>query len=181
MKLLLLEAMPGIGRSIHEQLTAAGHLVSTCHDSETNGPCRSVSAGADCPLNSPVDLAVVVRPDGMADTLLEMGAVCAERHRIPVMWIDPATGAHPDDRVRIAAAAGHDRIEAAYATVVRIALGRPAAGVEARRDPDRVQITVNLPQPADPATRATVADQARVAVRNYDPFVRTIDVSVTAG
>lgn len=180
MKLLLVESQPGIGRSLQEDLTAAGHHVATCYDAETNGPCRSVSCSAECPLDSHVDLAVVVRPDGGADTLFEMGAVCAERHRIPVVWIDPAAAVDAEERFRTAVAAGQDRIEVAYATAVRIALGHPGAAVEATRDPDRVQITVTTPDPCDATTRASVADRARAAVRSYDPFVRTIDVSVTS-
>lgn len=180
MKLLLVESQPGIARTLTTQLTDAGHDVVMCSDEVGDGPCRSVADGAACPLHEHVDLTLVAKPEAGVDTLLEMGAVCAERHRIPVVRVDPDACADPADFVRRAAAAGKDRVEAQYAAVVRADLADLGATVEATRESGRVQIVVGVGPTADSATRSRAADRARAAVRNFDPFVRSIDVSVTS-
>jgi CheY-like chemotaxis protein len=180
MKVLLVESQPGNARTMKEQLRTAGHEVVMCSDDAWDGPCRSVADASACPLHEHVDLAVVAKPEEGPDTLLEMGAVCAERRRIPVVRLDPQTCADPVQFLTRAAAGGKDRMEAAYAAVVRADLGdlHLHATVEATREPDRVQIVVGFAEAADAATRSRAADRARAAVRTFDPFVRSIDVSV---
>ena len=178
MELLLVEAQPGKALLLRDRLTAAGHHVESCTDEDTGGPCRSVSVGVECPLRRHVDLAVVARGEGVDDSLFEMGAICAERHRVPVMCIDPA---EPDalDQIRVAAASGKDRLEARYAAEVRSALSEHGViTVEAERQPDRVHVTVGV-LASDARARAAVADRVREVVRRFDRYVSTIDVSVT--
>jgi hypothetical protein len=181
MKLLLLESHPDLAATLKDELEQAGHEVATCSDADTGGPCRSVVSAGACPLATTyVDLAVVARRLHDADTLLEMGAVCAERHRSPVIHIDPTIPTVDVAGVVVrAAAAGKDRVEAAYSAAVRARLDRPGTLVQSVRGPDSVRIEVVLDpdDAADPGRRAWVADRARAAVREYDPFVRTIDVS----
>lgn len=178
MRLLLVESQPGIARSINEQLQRAGHDVVTCSDEHGDEPCRSVAEGSACPLHAHVDLTVVAKAADSVDTLLEMGAVCAERYRIPVVRLDPATCVDPVEFVQRSAAVGKARTEAEYAAAVRDALVDLDASVEATRDPDRVSVVVGLHDPSDATERSRAADRARAAVREFDPFVRSIDVSV---
>lgn len=180
MKLLLIESRPGVATDLRCELEHAGHDVSSCYDADTNSPCRGVHEPSSCPLESRhVDLAVVARPRGEPDSLFEMGAVCAERHRSPVIHVDPTIPPRDVDTiVRRAAAAGKDRIEAAYSAVVRAALSsKPVTTVETSREPARVQVTLSVDS-SDPHIRARLADNARAAVRAFDPFVSVIDVAV---
>ena len=180
MKFLLVESQPGNARIMKDRLRTAGHEVVMCSDDAWDGPCRSVADAGACPLHEHVDLAVVAKPEQGADTLLEMGAVCAERRRIPVVRLDPQSAVDPVQFLTRAAAGGKDRMEAAYAAVVRHDLDglHLHATVDATREPGRVQIVVGLSDAADAATRSRAADRARAAVRVFDPFVRSIDVSV---
>ena len=133
---------------------------------------------ADCPLNSRVDVVVVARESGAPDLLYEMGAVCAERRRVPVVGLAPDTS---DDVVELAvagAAAGLDRLEARYAAAVRIALGADVMSVEASRGPRGVTVSVLAPTDIDGRQRTMLADRARQAIRAFDSFVAVIDISV---
>ncbi len=179
MNLLVVESRTGIATEMIERLQQAEHEVVMCADAQSDGPCRSVRTPADCPLNSHVDLCVVVRACDESDSLLEMGAVCAERHRTAVVRVDPANVPDVDLFVRRAAAAGRDIAEAEYASIVREALSDAEAKVEAERSPGRVLIRLVLPDRFDRAQRAALADRARAVIRDFDVFVPTIDIAVT--
>jgi hypothetical protein len=178
MKVLMVESQLGIADKLSTVLAEAGHQVLSCADEITDGPCRSVDNPGECPLHQRVDIAVVVRPEGSPDTLLEMGAVCAERHRIPVVHVDPSTTGDVGRLVHNALAAGRDRIEAAYAAAVRAALASDQASVEVGGDSSRIWVRVGLPASGDHGPVWSIADRARTAIRGYDPFVRSIDVSI---
>ena len=180
MKVLLLEAQPAIESTVARTLRDAGHELVRCDDELDGGPCRAVRCDADCPLNSPVGVAVLARESGTPHLLYEMGAVCAERHRVPVVRVDPNKF---DDVVELAvagAAAGLDRLEARYAAAVRTALGADVLAVEASRAPDCVTVSVLAPMGIDWRHRTMLADRARRTIRAFDPFVAVIDIGVTA-
>ena len=179
MKLLLVESTPGIATNIRAELERADHLVATCYDADGDSPCIGVAHPARCPfVRGHVDLALVVRRAGEPDSLLEMGAVCAQRHRRPVVHLDPTIPSADVTRVvRHSAAAGNDRMEAAYSAAVRWALDSPTTLVESSRGQDSVRVALTV-DTADATQRARLADVARAAVREYDPFVRVIDVAV---
>ena len=180
MKVLLLEAQPAIESTVARTLHAAGHEIVRCYDEIDGGPCRAVRNDADCPLSRHVEVAVVARGSGTPDLLYEMGAVCAERRRVPVVRVAPDTS---DDVVELAvagAAAGLDRLEARYAAAVRLALGADVLAVEASRGPRSVTVSVLAPTDIDGRQRTMLADRARQAVRAFDSFVAVIDISVTA-
>ena len=180
MKVLLLEAQPAIESTVARSLLDAGHELVRCYDELDGGPCRAVRHDADCPLSSRVGVAVVARESGTPDLLYEMGAVCAERRRVPVVRVDPNTS---DDVVELAiagAAAGLDRLEARYAAAVRTALGADVLAVEASRAPDGVTVSLLAPMDIDWRQRTMLADRARRAIRAFDSFVVLIDIAVTA-
>ncbi len=178
MRLLLIESRPGTGSAIEADLIAQGHDVSSCND-DHGGPCRGVADHRECPMEAHLDLTIVARSGTAERSLNEMGAVCAAQHRIPLVEIDvdDPTGELPS--VAVANAVATRRVEAGYATAIRVELGTVPAMVDVRREPNRVHATIQIPQrEATQARLSAVADRARHAVREHDPFVSCIDVSV---
>jgi hypothetical protein len=178
MKLLLIESTPGNATAIESDLVAEGHEVLTCND-DHGGPCRGVDHHADCPMEQHIDMAIVTRSPGSTHTLAEMGSVCAARHRVPLVEVDPADVADDMPSVTVANALASRRVEAGFAAAIRQELGHVAAIVDVRREIDRIHVTVQVPaSEGTPAKLSNVADRARHAVREHDQFVRVVDVAV---
>lgn len=178
MKVLLIESSPSVGDEVRKQLGAEGHEVFHCAH-EDGGPCRGVDNHAECPLEQSVDLAILTRPAAASHTLAEMGSVCAERHRVPLVVVDPAELADELPTVSVAHAVAQRVVESGFAAVVRREISHLPTVVDVRRLADRVVVHVQIPASQDtPAARSAAADRARFAVRTHDPFVQTIDVSV---
>lgn len=178
MKLLLIESTPGNATGIGADLTADGHEVVTCAD-EHGGPCRGISQHAECPMESHIDLTIVAREHGSARTLAEMGSVCAARHRVPMVEVDPAQVDDEFPSVTVAGALAKRAIEAGYATAIRHELVHLPALVEVERSPGRIHVTVQIPtSEGTPQKLSSIADRASRAVRSHDPYVNAIDVSV---
>lgn len=179
MKLLLIESVPGQAHEIRDNLLAEGHDVVTCHD-EHGGPCRGTDHHDSCPLGEHVDLAIVTRTGGAAHTLHEMGGVCAQRHRVPSIEIDPANVVDEFPSVGVASTLAARRIDAGYAMAVRQELGELPALVHVDRHVDRIHVLVQIPASlAVPAKVSHTADRARAAVRRHDPYSSVVDISVT--
>jgi hypothetical protein len=178
MKLLLIESTPGNATAIESDLVADGHEVVTCTD-QHGGPCRGVDHHADCPMEHHIDMAIVARTPGSEHTLAEMGSVCASRHRVPLVEVDPSDVADDLPSVAVANALATRRVEASFAAAVRQELGHIAAIVDVKRETDRIHVTVQVPaSEGSPARLSAVADRTRHAVREHDQFVRGIDVAV---
>jgi hypothetical protein len=178
MKLLLIESTPGNATAIESELVADGHEVLTCND-EHGGPCRGVDHHANCPMEQHIDMAIVTRTPGAGHTLAEMGSVCATRHRVPLVEVDPADVADDMPSVAVASALASRRVEAGFAAAIRQELGHVAAIVDVTREVDRIHITVQVPASEGAPTRLShIADRTRHAVREHDQFVRGIDVAV---
>jgi len=180
MRLLLIESTPGTGSAIEADLLAQGHEVVSCND-EHGGPCRGIDDHRECPLETHVDMTIVARAGTTERTLGEMGAVCATRHRVPLVEVDTddPTGGLPS--VAVASAVATRRVEAACADAVRAELGDVPAVVEVRREPDRVHVSIQVPQRTRTQSKVSaMADRARHAVREHDQFVSCIDVSVVS-
>ncbi len=178
MKLLLIESTPGEATEIGAQLAANGHDVVTCTD-EHGGPCRGIDHHAACPLEQHIDLTIVARHPDAPHSLSEMGSVCAARHRVPVVEVDPREIDDELPSVSVASAVAKRRAEAGYATAVRHELAHLPALVHVDRTPSRIHVTVQIPASQDtPRKIAAIADRARHAVRQHDPYVNCIDVSV---
>jgi hypothetical protein len=178
MKLLLIESTPGNASTIERDLRAEGHDVVNCAD-EHGGPCKGVQQHHDCPLEQHIDLAIVAREPNSARTLDEMGSVCAQRHRVPMVEVDPSDVADDLPSVAVANALATRRVEAGYAAAVRHELNHLPALVEVRRETECVHVTVQLPVSMATIEKSSyAADRARHAVRQHDPFVKAIDVAV---
>ena len=178
MKLLLIESAPGNATVISGELVASGHDVVSCAD-EHGGPCRGVSDPRACPLQAHVDLAILTREHDSAHTLGEMGSVCARRYRVPTLEVDPDAPADDLPDLTVAVALATRRVEAAFAQVIRHAMPDVPALVEVHRQPARIVATVQVPDRyGTPQSVSMVADKVRHAIREYDPYVPTIDVNV---
>ena len=178
MKLLLIESTPGNATAIQADLVADGHEVVTCAD-DHGGPCRGANHHRDCPMEAHVDMAILTRDPSDPHSLSEMGSVCATRHRIPLVEVDPSDVADDLPSVTVANAVATRRIEAGYAAAIRLELGDLPAIVDVRREPNRIHVTVQVPASKATASKlSTVADRARHATREHDPFVSVIDVAV---
>ena len=178
MKLLLIESAPGNAAVIEQELLANGHEVVSCTDDQ-GGPCRGAADHHECPLEQHVDLAIVAREPDAPRLLGEMGAVCAGRHRVPVIEVDPENPAEDLPDLTVANALAARKVEAGYAQAVRNELGRVPALVDVRREPNRIVANVQVPaSEGTPARLSAVADRARKAVREHDPYVGNIDVNV---
>jgi len=178
MKLLLIESTPGNATAIAGDLVANGHEIITCAD-DKGGPCKGIAQHTDCPLDGFVDMAIVTREPGAVHTLAEMGGVCAQRHRVPLVEVDPAHPADDLPDLTVANALASRKVEAAYAQAIRHELGGVPALVDVRREPTRIVASVQVPAShGSPAGMSAVADRARKAVREHDPYVGSIDVNV---
>ena len=148
MRLLLIESTPGNATEIGAHLAADGHEVVTCTD-DHGGPCRGATHHVACPMEQHIDLTIVAREAGSVRTLAEMGSVCATRHRVPLMEVDPGQEGLPS--VAVAQAVAGRAVAAGYATAIRHELAHLPALVDVHRSPDQIQVTVD---PCDP----TLAD-----------------------
>ncbi|MEY4372766.1 MAG: hypothetical protein RL219_1535 [Actinomycetota bacterium] len=187
MRVLLVESTPGNAHEVNSWLTDAGHEVVRCFDTPVTFGCRGTVAHNDCPLESRADMALLVRDlAGHAHTLTEMGAVCAMRHRIPVVEVTEPHSRDLDATMLGALAAVQYRTEHAdYEHAVRDALGRLPGLAHAERvqvvvtlQPDRVHAMLHVPDDLDGALVSTMVDHAGRALRAHDPHVRVIDVGV---
>jgi len=178
MKLLLIESTPGNSATLRSGLEAEGHEVVSCND-ERGGPCRGVARHHECPLEQHVDMAIVAREPSSAHSLHEMGGVCAQGHRVPLVEVNPFDVADGLPSVPVASALASRRVEEGYAAAVRAEIPHLPVMVDVRREPGRIHATVQIPaSAADRASMTYAADRARAAIRRHDPFVSCIDVSV---
>ena len=178
MKLLLIESAPGNATEIGAHLMADGHEVVTCAD-EHGGPCRGTAQHTACPLEGHIDLTIVARGAGAPRSLAEMGSVCATRHRVPMVEVDPTQVDDELPSVNVATAVATRAVEAGYGAAIRNELGHLPALVDVTRTPGRIHVTVQVPDSQRAAMKlSAVADRARHAVRTHDPYVNAIDVSV---
>lgn len=179
MKVLLIESVPKQANELNKQLVAEGHEVVHCADNY-GGPCRGVDNHAECPLERSVDLAILTREEEAPHTLAEMGSVCAHRHRVPMVIVDPRQLADELPNATVAAAIANRSVESGYAAAVRRELAQLPTVVDVRRLDDSVVVHLQLPASQDtPAARSAAADRARFAVRTHDPYVQHIDISVS--
>jgi hypothetical protein len=194
MRVLLVEGAPGAGATAEAELRAAGHDVVGCEPADPSSPCRGLEIVGDCPLDhGDVDVAVVSRA-GVDMAPSERGALCAARHRIPVVISgDPhhAVSFGPGTHM-----AGGDLVgacdEAARSGVAHVAALRrellmagvvmpedvdgpkPPISFSVRREPRRLRLVVRAPE-GDPRL-ASITKSAAEALRRFDQWANVIDV-----
>lgn len=183
---MLVTASDEVREQLRHKWADAGHDVVMCVDDDGKGPCRGVREPSRCPLRRPVDLAVLVSRSTAPTDLAEMGAVCARRHRVPMVSIDPVLAADELWHVETETDAAMRQLQADDAHAVLERLPYPAE-VSVFRAPTRLAVDIRcLDDPSrgsaslDAKQRLALADLARAAIREHDPYVAVIDVRVVA-
>ncbi len=190
METLVLGRMGAERARVERMVVDAGHVVNACHDRAWG----CIGMDGHCPLDAGggmVDVAIAVaEPGGRFDP---QGVACAHRARIPIVAVgatpaDPvldyvvANVAHGDPSVLVAMeAAAKDG--SGHRAAIKAALAvhrRPDECIHVSVERSPRCIDVMLVAKADDARAAALADVARAAVREYDPHVNVIDVSVVA-
>lgn len=195
---LVLESRRGGARFDVEELEASGHHVHRCHEpGDPSFPCRGVTDPSDCPLDGPMDLALLVREHIAPDpSFLEAGVACAIRAGVPVVedgsrlldafgpWI---TSRVVGDSVAVTCERAFDL---AYEPIVTDVLRRcspllDAAGIDPSKVTCRIELVwprlhvyVDVPGTVARGVREALAvralDAIRAARRSYD----TVNVHV---
>lgn len=193
MKVLLVESCPGTSDDVRAQLRESGHEIVECFD-DHSPLCVGSDDGRRCPLGQPVDVAVAVRvPGDGAAKLHEMGAVCAIRHRVPLVEY-PGLETSPFHGHSVptsgdvlgaldeALAGGSAHAIAATDALRKLpylaAFDHAAVYATAEREANRLRLTVHLPDGVQRADTSHAVNSVVRAVRDFDPYVPVIDVSV---
>ena len=198
MRVLVSEANPNAADTVALELVAAGHEVVRCHaDGAPAFPCTGL-AGAGCPVEDGVDVAVTVRTHPRSTpAATEDGVISALRRRVPVVvagrtLFQPFSGfdvtevAAEGDVVATVEGVAADRRpqhEAVAQPLLDEVLQRGGAGGRGRVvvTRSRTGLTVGLLVP--PGTSANLRSQASVrvvgGVRAYDSAAPRIDVTVS--
>lgn len=199
MKILVLESDAGAASATVEQLEAAGHEVTRCHEPGAGAfPCAALADPHACPAEQGAEVTLLVRGAGArATTTLEDGVSCAIRRRLPVVVAGDVTEnpyeafavTAEDDVVGRVEAAGRGN-QAGHAEAARQALtevleraGVDAAAVDVqvyRRGADLL-VSLDLPEEMESFHRQAAAVRAVGAVRAYDPYAARIDVDEHLG
>jgi len=195
---LVLENGRGGARLAVEELEAAGHRVHRCHDpAAPTFPCRGIEDRSACPLEGPVDVALLVRhhihPHPSA---LEDGVSCAIRAGVPLVeqgpdildpyapWVTTRVGGEP------VSVACERAIAAAFDPIVddvlrRCAVVLDSVGVDPRRVSCRMEILwprlivhIDVPGPVSTGLREALAVRALDAVQAGRRSYSTINVRV---
>jgi hypothetical protein len=193
---LVLEDAAGAANTALDELVAAGHTVSRCHEGASAFPCAALAAGGQCPLEAGnVDVALDVRAHPHRQpSPLEDGITCALRHRIPVVIaggaaLNPFDGYattvldRPYDVVdacRRAAEgelAGHTAVAASAMTAAAHAPGGDAMlDVSVHRRSGTLVADIKAPRSLDDRARTNIATRVTGALRAFDHHARGIDV-----
>jgi phage baseplate assembly protein W len=197
MRVLMLESHAGLGSDVVARLTAAGHSIVRCDSTDRSFPCRGIAPDQGCPLDEPVDVAVLAHEPGLLD--VEHGALCAARQRIPIVEVAPSrfepvasvvsvTTVDGEDIVAVCEQAANDgRVHAAAVIGRLLQLGvatseeldpdRGTVGIEVVRSGSRLRLMVVLDLSV--ASRETeIVRAAQQALRAFDRQTRVIDVTV---
>ena len=177
MDVLVIESTPGIAATLEHRLVRDGHEVISCNDSR-GGPCIGVESNAECPLMKHIDVAVLARQRDAARSLYEMGAVCALRHRVPLVTLHPGDEFGPGASTEIAAAVARRAVEAAYVAAIRKHVGHGVDDITVQREYQRIHVTITVVRSMSVLTIRRLVDRVRQAVRDHDAHTASVDISV---
>lgn len=199
MRILVLETDRRAADDAAVSLTAAGHDVVRCHERGRPAfPCRGLCEdGGGCPLDEWVDVALTVRAHPYPrPTPSEDGVSCAIRRHVPLVvagtsalnpyppWtVDVADGRNVVEvceGVAVAALPIHGgrATDEAKRLVEAHGLAPDAVYAAARRGHRCLAVEVTVPREVDRGLRDVVAARVAGVVRDVDPHISVIDVSV---
>lgn len=194
----MLENGRGGGRLAVEELVAAGHRVHRCHDpGAPTFPCRGIDDPSKCPLDGPLDVALLVRHHiHPHPSVLEDGVACAIRAGVPLVeqgpdildpytpWVTSRVGREPLGR------ACEEAVATAFDPIVKDVLRRCGVVLEAAHiDPERIGcrmelvwprliVHIDVPGPVSKRLREALAIRALDAVQAGRRSYRKINVQV---
>ncbi len=195
---LVLENGPGGARAAIDELEAAGHRVHRCHElGQPRFPCRGVVDPKDCPLEGPIDVALVVRHHVHPQpSSLEDGVSCALKAGIPVVEegpsildpYDPWITARVEGQSVVTAC--EEAVEKAYEPLAADVLSRcskvlGAAGLDLAKTTCRIELAwprllvhLEVPGSVTRGIREALAVRALDAVRATRRTYDTVNVQV---
>lgn len=182
-------------RAVAAELEAAGHDVWQCHD-DVGSPCRAMR-GQPCPLDAaPIEVAVTARPWAAPQPLpTEGGILCATRRHLPVV-VTGAARAHPFRAAATVEAGSADVAAVISAVATGVAADHTAVAADAlrqhlppqhadaahavvrRRLGGGLRVTVSARPQVPRATVVAAAVRVAAALRAFDPWAASLDVSV---
>ena len=198
---LVVESHPHAADNAAAALERAGHRVHRCHDTDSSGfPCRGVVDAASCPINGPIDVALVVRRRiNPRPTRFEDGVSCAIRTAIPIVEdgseiLDPFTPwisqrLRPNGDVvaacMLASATSldplyehiHERIAVLLASA---AIDPATVGCRIESDVNRLDVHLQLPIAVSRGVEQALAVRVLDAVRDTGRTFGKVDVHVHA-
>lgn len=197
MDVLVLESDPGVARLSIDDLEAAGHRVHRCHEAGIAAfPCVGLASDR-CPLETtPVDVVVTVRAHvRTGPTPLEDGLACALRRHLPVV-VTGRTALNPYEELGAvdgggigivaaceqAATGTQPAYEARANETLRSVLehggeGTASAQASVRRISGRLDVVLHVDPSMSKRTRNVAAVRVTGALRAFDRYVDSIDVS----
>lgn len=160
--------------AVVDELDRAGHVVHRCAPvgmaARAGVTCVGRADALACPLNKPIDVALLVDTGKIVDGLEPVGLGCVSRDHRPIASIRPG-----DDPVLATEMALRDRDDDWAASLATL-LGTSGVGCRSVRD-DRtleVEVTVPMVDECDPRERG------RVGSRVYDVVRDGLPVSISA-
>jgi hypothetical protein len=198
---LVLEDSAGAANSALDELEAAGHAVSRCHDSADAFPCAALAEDGQCPLDAgDVDVALDVRAHPHRQpSPLEDGVACALRHRLPLVVAGGAALDPYDDFATVVLDRPYDVVDACVHAAEGELAGHTAVATRAtdaatRRDERGAEVAVSVhrragtlvvditaPASFDRRLKTTIATRVTGALRAFDRHARGIDVVFNVG
>ncbi len=198
LRVLVVEGDRGAAECVQEDLAAAGHEVVRCHEPGAPAfPCNALSHDRQCPLEaSVVDVALDVRRRPRSQPApQEDGAVCALRHKIPLVVAGPTVLNPYDEYATEVVSATGDVVGACEraataplrahtehaARVLRRVLDRRAISasplVVVRRRHGVLLVEVRGAEALDSATKQMASVRITAGLRALDRGARGIDVA----
>jgi hypothetical protein len=197
---LIIESQPGVAAGATAALERRGHHVHRCYSQLTSFPCRGVTDSGSCPVDLPVDVALVVRPRvSPHPTPFESGVACAIRAGVPIVedgpqMLDPfepwvAARVRPDDDIadvciRTAEDAWQPLCAAVHRHVRALLLAADVSPDEldvwVQRDGMQLVVHLDAPAPVTRGLRHALGVRVLDAVRSLGRTYGSVDVVVAS-
>lgn len=157
-----------------DDLERAGHVVHRCAPpgmpARAGVTCVGRIDEAACPLNRPIDVAVLVDTGKIAEGLEPVGLGCASRDHLPIAYVQPG-----DDVAGAAEDAWRAR-DGQWASALAQMLGNPDIGCRTVRDDRTLQVEVTVPG----SEMGDARERGRLGSRAYDVVRDRVPASINA-